>query len=107
MNIEINYRKIGSRIAQCRKEKNLTQEQLGEIVKLSANHISTVETGGSYSLNTLLVICDALGITPDYVLLGNIRKDRKNDLTDVLKLCNDWEFSIILSFAKILIDNRK
>ena len=47
MNIEINYRKIGSRIAQCRKEKNLTQEQLGGIVKLSSNHIETVETGGS------------------------------------------------------------
>lgn len=107
MEIEINYRKIGSRIAQCRKEKKLTQAQLGEIVNLSKNHISTVENGGSYSLDTLLVICDALDVTPDYVLSGTIRKSRKDDFADVLKLCNEWEASVLLSFAETLLENRE
>lgn len=106
MNVKINYRKIGARIAQKRKELDLTQAQLAEIVDLSKNHISTVETGGSYSLETLLVICDALKITPDYVLFGTIRKDRKDDFVDVLKLCNEWEISVLLDLANVLISNR-
>ena len=106
MNVKINYRKIGTRIAQRRKELDLTQAQLAEIVDLSKNHISTVETGGSYSLETLLVICDALKITPDYVLFGTIRKDRKDDFIDVLKLCDEWELSVLLDFANVLISNR-
>lgn len=105
--MNVNYRKIGSRIAQCRKEKKLTQSQLGEIVNLSKNHISNVESGGSYSLDTLLVICDALDITPDYVLMGTIRNDRKKDFQDVLKLCTDWETSILLAFAELLINSRQ
>lgn len=104
--MNVNYRKIGSRIAQRRKEKKLTQSQLGEIVNLSKNHISNIESGGSYSLDTLLVICDALDITPDYVLMGTIRSDRKEDFQDILKLCTDWETSILLSFAEVLINSR-
>lgn len=106
MNVEINYRKIGSRIAQRRKELHLTQAQLAEIVDLSKNHISNVESGGSYSLETLIAICDALKITPDYVLFGTIRKDRKDDFIDVLKLCDEWEISVLLDFANVLISNR-
>ena len=106
MNVEINYRKIGSRIAQRRKELHLTQAQLAEIVDLSKNHISNVESGGSYSLETLITICDALKITPDYVLFGTIRKDRKDDFIDVLKLCDEWEISVLLDFANVLISNR-
>lgn len=106
MNVEINYRKIGSRIAQRRKELHLTQAQLAEIVDLSKNHISNVESGGSYSLETLITIFDALKITPDYVLFGTIRKDRKDDFIDVLKLCDEWEISVLLDFANVLINNR-
>lgn len=107
MNVKINYRKIGSRIAQRRKELNLTQSQLAEIVELSKNHISNIENGGSYSSETLLMICDALSITPDYVLFGTIRKDRKEDFADILKLCNEWEISVLLEFANVLINRRE
>lgn len=105
--MNVNYRKMGSRIAQRRKEKQLTQSQLGELVNLSKNHISNVESGGSYSLDTLLVICDALEITPDYVLYGTIRNNRAEDFKDILKLCNDWETSVLLSFAELLINSRE
>lgn len=105
--MKINYRKIGSRIAQRRKEKKLTQSQLGDIVHLSKNHISNIESGGSYSLDTLLVICDALEITPDYLLMGTIRRDQKENFQDILKLCTDWETSVLLAFAELLIDSRQ
>lgn len=104
--MKINYRKIGTRIAQRRKELGLNQTQLAEKVHLSTNHISNVETGGSYSLDALLLICDALEITPDYVFLGTLRNDRKENFLDVLKLCNDNEVAILLDTAEVLIKHR-
>ncbi len=107
MKLDINYRKIGSRITQKRKELELTQSQLAEIVNLSKNHISNIESGGSYSLDTFLIICDALKITPDYVLFGTIRKDVSANFIDTLKLCDDWELSMLLEITNTLINNRK
>lgn len=105
--MEINLRKIGTRIAQRRKELGLNQTQLGEKVHLSTNHISNIENGGSYSLDVFLSICDALEITPDYVVLGAIRKDRKGDFLDILKLCEEHEAKILIDITESLIKNRK
>lgn len=43
--IELNYRKIGRRIRERRKELGLTQKQLGKKVGLSEASISKYETG--------------------------------------------------------------
>lgn len=105
--MEINYRKIGSRIAQRRKELGLNQERLSEILHVSNNHLSHVENGGSYSLDMFLRVCDALEITPDYIILGAIRKDRREDFLDMLKLCDDHEAAFLLDVTESLIKNRK
>ena len=41
----MNQEKIGKFIAQCRKEKNLTQSQLAEKLNMSNKSISKWETG--------------------------------------------------------------
>lgn len=105
--MEINLRKIGTRIAQRRKELGLNQGQLAEKVHLSNNHISNIENGGSYSLEVFLSICDALEITPDYVILGAIRSERKEDFLDLLKLCDEHEATILLDIIESFIKNRK
>ena len=107
MNMATTLKRIGSRIAQLRKEQNYTQVQFGKKVNISPTHISTVENGGSYSLNTLLTICDGLDTTLDYVLYGNLRTTDKENLKDIINICNDYEVSVLLSVAKSLIDNRK
>lgn len=71
--MNIKYDKIGFRLAKRRKKLKYTQPQLAEIVGISKNHISQFENGGSVSLEVLLDLCDALKITPDYLLLGTIR----------------------------------
>ena len=107
MKMANTLKKIGSRIAQLRKEQNYTQIQFGEKVNISPTHISTVENGGSYSLNTLLAICDGLDTTLDYVLYGNLRNTDKDNLKDIINICNDYEVAVLLSLAKSMIDNRK
>lgn len=61
--------KIGTNIARCRKQRNMTQEQLARAVGVSAPAVSKWETGSSYPDVTLLApIARALGITTDTLL---------------------------------------
>jgi len=46
---DMDTKKIGAFLKQCRKEKNLTQEQLAEKFGVSARTVSRWETGVSHS----------------------------------------------------------
>jgi len=105
--LNIKYKKIGLRISNRRKELNFTQPQLAELIGVSKNHISQFENGGSVSLEVLLDLCDALDITPDYLLFGTIREKPSQDLIDLLKLCDDYEISVLTDVARSFISNRK
>ena len=74
--MELDKKLIGIRIMQRRKEIGLTQEQLSEQLEISKNHLSSIERG-LYVPTTQLVfrICDVLGETPDYYLIGKITED--------------------------------
>jgi len=67
----MNQANIGKFIAQKRREKNLTQEQLGEKLCISHKSVSKWETGKcmpDYSIITLL--CQELNITISELLDG-------------------------------------
>lgn len=105
--VKVDAIQIGAHIVKLRKEQRITQEELAKKVNLSATHVSTVENGGSYSLNTLISICDALGARLDYVLYGEIRNNKRDNLVDLLNVCTDREIDILESIAHTLIDNRE
>lgn len=76
MQMEVNCELIGRRIRQRRKEKHLTQEDLAERIGLSKNHVSNMERGKYLpTTQTFLRLCDVLGETPDYYLMGKISAD--------------------------------
>ncbi len=64
---------IGKRIKAVRKQRGLTQEQLAQMVDLSTNYLSNIETGfRTPKLETLIQImnaleCDANAILADVV----------------------------------------
>lgn len=61
-------KRIGRRIAELRKEQNLTQTQLAERCGLQQAHIARVEAGRySVGLDTLAQIANALGMVIDFV----------------------------------------
>ena len=74
MEAELNYQALGSKIREVRKSRNLSQEQLSELVGISPNYLSRVETnnGGIVSLPTLVKICNALHISMDYLLSDSL-----------------------------------
>lgn len=73
INMDINKKLIGKRIKHRREVSGLSQEQLAEKLNLSTNHISSMECGKSLlTTKRLLALCDILGGTPDYYLVGEI-----------------------------------
>jgi len=58
---------------QRRKELGMTQEKLAEQIGISKNHLSNIERGKNLPTVPLLFkLCDAMGATPDYYLLGKL-----------------------------------
>ena len=63
--------KIGQFIGICRREKNLTQRQLADLVGVSAKAVSKWETGrGLPEASSMAPLCEALGINVNELLRG-------------------------------------
>ena len=56
---------LSERIAQLRKERGLTQEQLGQMVGVSAQAVSKWEKGGAPDVELLPALADCLGVSMD------------------------------------------
>lgn len=69
MNKESERLRIGQRIADLRKEKNLTQQDIADKTGLQRNHVSRIEQGRySVGFDTLQAIAEALGGTIDIIV---------------------------------------
>ena len=65
--------KIGKFIAECRKNKNLTQASLGEKLNITDRAISKWETGkGMPDSSIMLELCNELGISVNELLSGEV-----------------------------------
>lgn len=74
----------GKLIAQLRKQQGLTQQQLADKLNLSNKTISKWESGsGGPDISNLPILADALGISVDELLRGelsNIEAKQNNDV---------------------------
>jgi transcriptional regulator with XRE-family HTH domain len=67
----INFKEVGYRIAKRRKELNLKQYEVCELIDANYKYLSNLETGRSApSLEMIMKLCEVLKTTPDYFLLG-------------------------------------
>ena len=71
----MNQVKIGKFIAQCRKNKNMTQAELAEKLNITDRAISKWETGkGMPDSSIMLELCNELDITVNELLSGEVIK---------------------------------
>lgn len=84
--------KIGKFIAECRKQKNLTQMQLAEKLNITDKAISKWERGLSLPDSSIMLeLCDILGITVNDLLSGevitmdNYNKESEKNLLEVVR----------------------
>ena len=67
----MDQKRIGAFIAQCRKEKNLTQMQLAELLGITNQAVSKWENGkGMPDMSLLQPLCDVLGISLNELFSG-------------------------------------
>lgn len=67
----INFKMIGQRIKEGRKEKGFTQETFSEMIDISTEHLSRIENGAYRpSLSLIEKICTVLELTEEELMFG-------------------------------------
>ncbi|MHB8130005.1 MAG: helix-turn-helix domain-containing protein [Mobilitalea sp.] len=63
---------IGERIRECRKQLNLSQEQLAEVIDITPNTISNMETGSyNASVDNIIKLALFFKVSLDYLIMGS------------------------------------
>lgn len=70
----INNFLIGEAIKRTREAKNLTQEQLGELMGVKRAQISKIESGKSVNFSTIVRAFRAMGVKSANLDLGSLGK---------------------------------
>lgn len=86
-----NLKKIGELLHLQRKNKGLTQDEVGSMVGVQKAMVSKVENGLCVNFNTISRIAEALEVEP-MVELKSIKKPDKNII--------DYVMTAIIEFAK-------
>lgn len=80
----MNQKQIGNFIAQKRKEKNLTQMQLAEILGVSNKTVSKRENGNCMpDYSTIKPLCKELGITVSELMDGEEKENTPENAEDM------------------------
>lgn len=96
----MDYIDLGFKIRQLRRQKSLTQEQLAEIAGISPSFLGHIERGTRIaSVDTLVALCNALEVTPNYLLSASLTQPdaypdtlssgQKARLSEFLRLAQD------------------
>lgn len=110
--MNVNFKLIGKRIQEVRKQQEMTQAELAALTDMSDSYISYIETAKKQaSLESLVRISNALGITVDELLSGNQLHNPTDYQTDIDLLMDDCSLLErrfiyeLISVAKYIIRN--
>ena len=78
----MSYSIVGEQIQKFRKERGLTQGELGEAIGVSSPAVSQWEGGGTPDISLLPALSDILGVTVD-MLFGRTEA-RREDMEEVV-----------------------
>ena len=72
---------VGNRIKKLRKEKNMTQEELGELIGVKKAAIQKLESGTVQSLkfSNIITLCDFFNISPNELICSK-EEELKNEV---------------------------
>jgi transcriptional regulator with XRE-family HTH domain len=101
--MSVDYKEIGKRIARRRRVLDITQAKLAERANLSTTYTGNVERGAKCSIETLMKLCAALDVTPDYILIGTdkeYRNDSLDEIQDLIRRCDKSKRRLIIEFIK-------
>ena len=77
---------IGAHLREARNVAGFTQDQLAEKVDVGTTYISDIERGAKFpSLSLFVKIVDALNVSADYILCGEIKAGKHCVYDDITK----------------------
>lgn len=80
---------LGKNINTVRKERGMTAEKLSELCNINATYLRQIEGGLKVpSLPVFIAICNALKISPDYLLKEELTG---NEISKIKELESLWE----------------
>lgn len=83
---------LGKRINMTRKSRGLTSERLSELCEVNATYIRQIEAGTKVpSLPVFVDICNALEISPTYLLTDMLGKNEMSEFDGLTALWSDAE----------------
>ena len=86
----VDYIQIGQRIRKLRRDKEVTQEQMAEIVGISKSFVGHIERGEKVlSVETLARICKGLDVDMHYLVFGGSKANTAL-LQDLKTLCEKY-----------------
>lgn len=95
---------LGKRIKELRKEKNISQEKLAEIIGIEANNLSRIENGKNYpSADTIVKIAEALNVDVNKLYYFGHHKSYDTIKQEIISSLNDESFGRLLYKFYILI----
>ena len=99
----LNYILLGKRIQTIRKKMGLSQAKLSEIIDKTPTYVSYIESGiKSPSLDTLILIANALGVTTDMLLAESLNDYLIVDIKEYDALfhdCSPYERRVMIECA--------
>lgn len=102
---------FGINLKKLRSAKNLTQEQLAEILNMQMQSITFIETGRTFvSSEVLSKLCNYFNVEPQFFFkAGNIESTQKelNLKQDISRLLSSCDYDKLLSIYNIIIALQK
>lgn len=104
---------FGRRIKFARKRKNLTQEQLSDILNINPNTLARVESENNkltLSYTNLIELANTLDLNIEYLFLSEkfetLQDKNIETLNELILKLTDKEKNIVTALIKALLNNR-
>lgn len=100
----LDYKALGKRISNARKQAGITQEALGEQLNMTRKHISVIESAIKRpSLDALVDIANALDVSTDDLLVDSLMHSTSTSNSEIHRLlldCNEIEQEILTRMVR-------
>ena len=104
--MSMDYKDLGKRIRSVRRKLSLTQEELAEKTGISASFIGHIERGTRVaSLETLVLICNTLNVSPQYLLSASLNDELTEHMPTHLSAEERSRLGSFLRMAQETISN--
>ena len=104
----IDYKAMGDRIREKRKEMKLTLDKLAEMIDISTSHEGEIERGqGVCSLEVLVNLATVLGLNLDTLVKGINYENAGNAFTEILDDMPDDNRQLYIKICENLADSLK